>query len=146
MQSRGSTRRLVLGLLVATLLTALSSTTAAASPEDDLRNLDSYVDQAYAAVLAGDLAQARAAYAAYDRGWVEIEDGVKARSRPAYRAIEDAMSDVKIALATEPVDTQKAAAAILELDRRGHQFIAGQEVTAQAPTAIAGDNQARLAA
>src|SRR5215216_681712 len=131
MQSRGSTRRLVLGLLVATLLTVLSSTTAAASPEDDLRGLDSYVDQAYAAVLAGDLAQARSAYAAYDHGWSEIEDGVKARSRPAYRAIEDAMSDVKIALATEPVDTQKVGAALLELDHRGHQFIAGQEVSQQ---------------
>ena len=146
MNNRGSTRRSVLGLLVATLLTLLSSTTAAASPEDDLRGLDSYVDQAYAAVLAGDLAQARSAYAAYDRGWSEIEDGVKARSRPAYRAIEDAMSDVKIALATEPADTQKVAAALSELDRRGQQFIVGEEVTAQAPTATPGDNQARLAA
>ena len=97
MQRRGSTRRSVMGLLVATLFTLLGGTTAAAAPEDDLRGLDSYVDQAYAAVLAGDLAQAQSAYAAYDRGWLEIEDGVKARSRPAYRAIEDA----KIALSTQ---------------------------------------------
>jgi high-affinity iron transporter len=134
----------LVGVLLGLLLLGPGSVSAA--PEDDLRALNAYLDQASAALSSGDVAGARAAYAAYDAGWLQIEDGVKARSRPAYRSIEDAMSDVKIGLRTEPVDRQRAAAALLELERRGEQFSAEQQPaseTAAGETAAA-DSQARL--
>ena len=136
----------LVGVLLALLLPALSPGSAAAAPEDDVRSLNAYVDQAYAALSNGDVAGARAAYAAYDAGWLKIEDGVKARSRAAYRSIEDAMGDVKIALRTEPVDRQQAAAALLELERRGERFSAEQQPTGQtaATETATGDGRARL--
>ena len=126
----------------------LFATPALAAPEDDVRALNAHLDRAYAAVEAGDFVAARGAYAAYAAGWLEIEDGVKARSRTSYRAIEDAMSEVKIALASEPVDPIRVKAAVRELDRRGDQFIAGREVTAEAAPLPSepGDNRAHLVA
>ena len=96
----------------------------AASPAEQLGALAGQVDTALARLDAGDLASARAAYQSFDAGWVQIEDGIKAQSRPSYKAIEGAMGEVKTALRTEPVDAARLRAALQHLRAECDVFIA----------------------
>lgn len=89
---------------------------SAAAPSDDVTALTPHIDTAMAALQADDVAGASAALARFNDGWLEIEDGVRALSRSAYRGIEDAQSEAMLTLKAEPVD--KAAARLqLELLR-----------------------------
>jgi hypothetical protein len=64
-------------------------------------------------------------FAAFDAGWPDIEDGVRAQNRGSYRAIEMGMNDVVAALATDPLDTAATSAAIDALWRECEKFITG---------------------
>jgi high-affinity iron transporter len=104
----------------------MSSVTAfAASPQDDLKNLNGNVEQAIGLLQAGDKAGAQAAYKKFDDGWFNIEDGIKAQSRPTYKAIEEAMGDVKFAFNLQPFDQAKALDALKKLDGLNEGFING---------------------
>lgn len=136
--------------VLACLVVWLMSLPAVAAAEEDLRALDAHVDQAYAAALAGDLARARASYEAYHEAWEAVEDDVRARSPQLYRSVEDAMREVKVALATEPSDPQRVAAALLELDRETHELLAAvgaeEEVTSTEAESDGSQSAALLAA
>src|ERR671935_1302154 len=77
--------------LVALLTGLLLVGAASASPQDDLRQADQRVEIAVAAIDRGDVADARAEYAAFEAAWGQIEDGIRDTDRGAYRAIEGAM-------------------------------------------------------
>lgn len=95
---------------------APSAAPAAGSVADRLRAATSDLDAALTAVGAGDLAKAQQSYAAYDQGWDSVEDDVKAKSPAAYKAIEDAMDDVKAALTkADTPDSGKARDALTKL-------------------------------
>ena len=88
------------------------------SAADDLSGLTHELDEALQALDRGDIAGAQAAYTEFDDGWFDIEDGVRAKSRDAYRDIEEAMSIVKNELIRpESPDVDKAKSAIQALDR-----------------------------
>jgi high-affinity iron transporter len=86
----------------------------AATPSDDVEALAPHVDRAIAALKSGDAATARSEIAQFNDGWIDIEDGVLARSRASYRGIEDAQGQAAYTLQAQPFD---AAAAIWQLER-----------------------------
>jgi high-affinity iron transporter len=102
-----------------------------------LRQADQQVQAALAALDQGDVAGARAAYATFEATWGQIEDGIRDADRGAYRAIEDAMLDVKLALKAEPVDAQAAGGALRTLHDTNARFISRQPTSA-ATTASTG--------
>lgn len=106
---------------------------AQTSPADQLSQLAQYLDAAQAALAAGDVAGARAAYTAFDDGWFDIEDGIRAQSQTRYRAIEDAMAQAKFALRAEPGDVDRALAALQEVRAQTDAFTRGQAPADQQP-------------
>jgi hypothetical protein len=97
----------------------------AQTPAEELAALASHVDLALAQLDAGDIDAARTAYVAFDDGWAEIEDGIRAQSRESYRSIEDAMAGANSALHGEPVDVDAARAALQLVRQRCDTFIQG---------------------
>ncbi|MBX5493504.1 MAG: FTR1 family protein [Chloroflexi bacterium] len=132
---------LSLATACATVSTQLDEAALAAG----LQTLGDRARASQAALAAGDIAGARAAYAEFDRGWDDIEDGVRARSRQAYRDIEAAMRAVDRALRAEPVDGAAASAQLDTLLARVEQFRASLGGASTAPAA-AEDATGRAAA
>src|SRR5262245_38128075 len=81
---------LVLALLLAVFVVA-PAYAQEGRPEDALRALNAHVERALSLVQAGDLAGAKTEFEQFRTGWFQMEDGVRAASRDAYTAIEDAM-------------------------------------------------------
>src|SRR4051812_48458994 len=102
--------------------TAASSQDAATALATGLQALNSLAAASAAALAGGDASGARAAYAAFDSGWEEIEDGVRERSRDDYRSIEAAMREVATAL-RDPVDAAVASQWLTELQSRVNSFV-----------------------
>jgi high-affinity iron transporter len=98
----------------------------AQTPAAQLTALAKQVDVALARVAAGDQAGAQAAYKAFDTGWFDIEDGIRAESRASYRAIEDAMAGARSAVEATPFDTTRARQALERLRGECDAFIAGK--------------------
>jgi hypothetical protein len=73
--------------------TAAAPAGASTAPADLAAQLESaarHVDDTIAAVESGDLAAAKANFAAYSEAWEGMEDGIKARAPGALATIEDA--------------------------------------------------------
>jgi hypothetical protein len=100
----------ILGMAV--LLSAGVSIAQDRTPADDLTELRAQVTATRDALAMGDVTGAQAAYQAFDDGWEVIEDGIRAHSRDHYRAIENAMDEVKSALlrrsAPDPTEVTQA--------------------------------------
>src|SRR5207248_1415891 len=79
----------------------------AAAPQDDVHDANQVVQRSMAAAQLGDLTAARGAYNQYDNTWSEIEEGVRAASPDAYRAIERAMDGVAAAFDAQPADAYR---------------------------------------
>jgi high-affinity iron transporter len=107
------------------LMLACAGYANAAGPQENVRDANQVVQRSLAAARAGDVAAARAAYNQYENTWSEIEDGVRATSRDAYRAIERAMDGVSTALEAQPVDAERLIASLSALDREQQAFISG---------------------
>ncbi|MEA2661260.1 MAG: high-affinity iron transporter [Chloroflexota bacterium] len=108
--------------------TVLATAVAAAGPEDDLRAANLGVRRALVAARAGDLGTAEREYRGYESTWFQIEDGIRDRSRDAYRIIERLMGGVDAALARRPADAAAVVAALSALDRAQTQFVNGEVV------------------
>jgi high-affinity iron transporter len=89
-----------------------------------LQALVAHADAASAALARGDVAAARAAHAQFDSGWFDIEDGVRERSRDAYRAIERAMDDVEFGLRPDQPDVAAVQADLAALREQVMAFVA----------------------
>jgi high-affinity iron transporter len=96
----------------------------AATPSEELTALAKHVDTAIARLQVGDVDAARTEYLAFDDGWFDIEDGIRAVSRARYRTIEDAMGDAKYALTSTPPDSARALEALQRLRSECDGFIA----------------------
>lgn len=119
---------MIAGFAALLLAVALAAPAVAAGPEDDLRAANLAVRRAIVAAQAGDLATAEREYRAYESTWFQIEDGIRDRSRDAYRIIEKLMGGVDASLARKPADTTAVAAALSALDRAQTQFVNGETV------------------
>jgi high-affinity iron transporter len=116
------------------LVLACAGLASAASPQQDVRDANVVVQRALEAARQGDLTAARRAYDQYDATWSQIEDGVRASSRDAYRAIERAMDTVSTAFEARPVDAEQVIASLSALDREQQAFVTG---AAPGPTSVA---------
>src|SRR5436190_681769 len=75
---------------------------AYAGPEDDMSAANTIVERALTAAKAGDMATALREYKSFENRWFEVEDGVRDKSRDAYRVIEKHMADAGSALDAKP--------------------------------------------
>ncbi|HEY0601817.1 MAG TPA: hypothetical protein VGD58_02845 [Herpetosiphonaceae bacterium] len=115
---------LVILVLTAILVPRLAAAhEATGNPHKDLYDLNSHIEEAIVAIVAGDVAKARAEYAHFDEGWLKIEDGVRDLSRQSYLDIETAMDAAKSALRQEPIDAAKATSALETLAAADDAFI-----------------------
>ena len=62
------------------------------APADQLEELAGNID---AAIAAGDVAGAQAAYREFDDGWGDVEAGIRSKSRDRYREIESGIAEVR---------------------------------------------------
>ncbi len=97
---------------------ASAASPSATSPSQQLEAAAQEVDKAIAAAQAGDLAKAKHEFEEFDEDWDKIEDGIKAKSPDAYKAIEDAMDEVEVALVKSGSPSKDAATAALQKLRR----------------------------
>ena len=129
-----------LGLLLCLSFVAPGS--AVAAPEDDMSVANAIVERALAAAKAGDLATALREYKGFENRWFEVEDGVRERSREAYRVIEKHMSSADTALAAKKQD--EAITALTALNEEVKRFVAGQppaQASSSATTAASASNE-----
>lgn len=105
---------------------------AIATPQQDLQRLDAHITQAITQTEAKDYQQAATAFEQYRKDWFEVEDGVKATSRQAYKEIEAAMGDVSFALSTQPPDSRELLKSLNQLHQLDQKFVAGGFSAAQA--------------
>ena len=136
----------LLGLCLSVMLMVVALPSWASSiPQQDLQQIDAQVEQAIAQAQANNLPRAKTAYEQFDQDWFEIEDRVKATSRPAYRAIEDAMGEVKFAFSVEPVNPAQIVEALQELHATNQKFIAGELSQTQAAPPATQPHQVSIA-
>jgi hypothetical protein len=121
----------ILGANLADARLSAPTASAAPSPQDSpaalaagLRALNEFAVASAAALATGDAVAAREAYALFDSGWEDIEDGVRVRSRDDYRSIEDAMREVNRGLRGDPVDVAAVTQWLGELQNRVNSFVA----------------------
>jgi hypothetical protein len=77
-----------------------------------LRMVRAHLREVIPALKAGDVAQARKSFEAFDSSWDSIEDLVKARSDDNYVAIEKGMIEIEQALMPEKPDAAKVTALV----------------------------------
>lgn len=110
-------------------------TAFADSPQEQLDVLAKHVDAAVEKLAAGDRTGSRSEYTVFNSGWADIEDGIRAVSRPSYRAIEDSMAEVREAYRTEPFSPENATAELRELRGKVDAFVKGiPEAATSAPS------------
>jgi high-affinity iron transporter len=121
--------RVALASLLVSLFAALVLLpgSAVAGPEDDAGASSAIIERALAAASAGDLATALREYKAFENRWFEIEDGVRDKSREAYRAIEKYMVDAEAAM--EDRKQADAVARLTDLNNELKKFATGQAAT-----------------
>ncbi len=115
----------LMSYLIAALLLLGTATGALASATTDLTAAASLVTKAAAQAKQGDIAGAQAGFEQFRQRWLEIEDGIKAQSRTAYKSIEDEMAAVQFLLVSSQPDGAKLAAALDLLNAANQKFVAG---------------------
>jgi high-affinity iron transporter len=97
----------------------------AQSAEQDLKNANEHIQAAIQSAQNNDLKSAKAEYEQFRSGWYQFEDGIKKKSKGAYRTIEDKMGEIAFALAQEPTDREKVIQALTSLQQTNASFING---------------------
>ncbi len=109
----------------------------AAGPEEDLTRITTHIESALKATQVGDLETAQKEFKTFSNQWFEIEDGVKAKSKDAYRTIEEKMSDISFAFSKKPVDQKEVITALTALDNYNKDFSKGETKAPPNPTTSA---------
>ena len=86
---------------------------------------------------SGDFSTARQEYKTFESQWYVIEDGVREKSRGAYRSIEFYMTRVEVALEATPPNAQAVLTALQSLDRENQLFVEGKPATDTTATGAA---------
>jgi hypothetical protein len=100
------------------------ASTAPADLASQLESAAKHVDDTITAVESGDLAAAKADFAAYSEAWEGMEDGIKARSPEAMATIEDASDNASAELLATLSTRDTQLAALQKL----HQVLAAQVI------------------
>lgn len=95
--------------------TAKTKVAEVTAVKEGFEGMVSVVANTKAAVDKGDFAAAKTEFAAFEGHWSKVEDGVKTKSADTYKAIEDSMDNVSIALKSG--DKAKALTALQTLGK-----------------------------
>lgn len=130
----------VLGLFLLGLWLAGARLALADASQDDMTRINANVEKALAAAQTGNVSLAQTEFKAFDDAWFNVEDGVRAKSKEAYRTIEERINDVKDVFAKTPVDAQALQNALDALNQTNLAYSKGTALpgaatpTANAPT------------
>jgi high-affinity iron transporter len=113
------------GLLLLTLWIGSAGFALADASQDNLKQVNVHIDKALAAAKINDVATAKTEFQAFDDGWFNIEDAIRAKSKDFYVAIEDRMNYVEDALASNPVVPKDLQSALENLNTVNLAFING---------------------
>jgi high-affinity iron transporter len=117
--------RLTVAVALFLLVFAFWTPSVRADANQDITGANELVAKATESAKLGQLDQAKAGYEQFRQRWLDIEDGVKAQSKTAYRSIEDEMGNVQFALLQNPPDPAKVAAALTALHEANVRFVNG---------------------
>lgn len=101
---------------------------------DDLQKANEYVVKAIQFAEQNDLTRAKEQYDIYNKEWYRLEEGVKNKSKGAYRSIEEAMGEVQFALAQKPVKKEAVLAGLTKLNETNQKFISGDLSSFKTPS------------
>ncbi|AFZ15076.1 iron permease, FTR1 family [Crinalium epipsammum PCC 9333] len=118
---------------------------ASNTPQQDLNQLNFYVDRSLSKAQAKDYKASQAAYEKFQQKWLKVEDRVKKVSPQAEQDIEKQISEVKVAFSTKPPNQAKLVAAIKNLNATNNKFINGGFKSNQPTKAIVNQDQRSLA-
>ncbi len=122
-------------LAIFSLWLAGASLVKADSAQDSLEDANGHIEKASAAAQAGDLNLAKQEYQTFNKLWLDIEDGVKAKSKDSYVAIEQKITAIEIVLSKTPVDNKALAEAFDQLVETNDVFIKAKSAGANGTTA-----------
>ncbi|MDB5054073.1 MAG: efeU 1 [Bacilli bacterium] len=100
-------------------------TVFAQDAESDLRSANEQITNAIASVQKDDFKAAQESLNAYSTTWLQIEAGIKNKSKDAYRSIEETMGDVKFAFLQKPLNKAAILTGLQKLNQKDNDFIAG---------------------
>jgi high-affinity iron transporter len=100
----------------------------AKSAEENVKQVNALVEQAVTLANGQDVIGAKSRFEDFKTQWFDIEEGVKAKSRSTYSAVEDAMGKIEFAFLQDPVKTSTVVNALNELSAVNQRFIAGDFV------------------
>jgi high-affinity iron transporter len=114
---------LMMMLFLALLL--LPITTFAKDAANDVRLANEHITAALAAAQKDDFKTSEASFDTFRTTWFQIEEGIKSKSKDAYRDIEQTMGEVKFAYIQQPLDKTALTTALQKLSRQNNDFIQG---------------------
>jgi tetratricopeptide (TPR) repeat protein len=89
-----------------------------------LRMERSHLREVNPALKAGNIEKARKSYAAFDAGWDNIEDLIKARSADAYVGVEKGMIQIEQALMADKPDVAAVTALVTQVNTQYNSALA----------------------
>jgi high-affinity iron transporter len=95
----------------------------AADAKVELSKSNEFIVKSMEAIKADDLSKVKDLYEEFNQAWIELEDGVKDQSKQAYGDIESKMGMVRFLLAQDPVQKDKLASALEDLEKTNKLFI-----------------------
>jgi high-affinity iron transporter len=121
-------------LLFLLFLFLIPSSLFAEKASDDMQKANDYVVKALHFAEQNDLAQSKEQYDKYNKNWYQIEEGIKNKSKGAYRSIEENMGEVQFAFAQNPITKEKVIAGLTKLIETNQKFISGDFSSFKDPT------------
>lgn len=90
---------------------------ASASSKKGVGTLQSVVSKTKAAVNKGDFATAKKEFDGFENAWGKVEDGIKAKSRDKYNAIEKNADQIEDTLKNSKPSKEKLSTALQSLEK-----------------------------
>jgi high-affinity iron transporter len=103
----------------------LPITAFAENAENDLRFANANITEAIALAEKEDYKASEAKFKAFRTTWFDIEEGIKKKSKEAYRSIEVSFGEIQFAFLQKPVNKAAVTAALKKLDQQNNSFIQG---------------------
>lgn len=154
MQSRGANwRRKLMGLILALLFWLIPGVAVAQTPQSDLAQIDTWVEQSLDQLKAKEIQAARHSYQRFATAWEGIEAGIRSASPKTYYQVEKAMAQVMVGWAQTSPGLEDLTQALADLHQVNQTFIstsspdpsvAAQTTPTQAPAAPPSPSQISL--
>ncbi|SDO12325.1 high-affinity iron transporter [Paenibacillus sp. yr247] len=116
------------------LILLFPSSLFADTASDDLQKVNDYIVKAINFAEQNDLIQSKEQYDKYNTDWYRIEEGIKKKSKGAYRSIEENMGEVQFAFAQKPTTKESVISSLKKLNETNQKMISGDLSSFKDPT------------